>query len=545
MQQPGTSMADPRVPAREDCVAPYLLDRFAGSAPDKTFAVFPDGDAWSYRRSRELARSTAAGLAANGLASGAHLLCWLPNNALALRCFLGAGYAGAVYVGINTAYKGALLEHVLDIADAEVMVAHPELVDRLLEIGRRGALKTVFTSPEKAQADAVRFERAGLRLLPTTLLDAPHGELAAVDLAAWSPQSICFTSGTTGPSKAVLSSYLHLHTMGVECLDGIGPDDRYIVNLPLFHAGGTLAVAGSLARGAAIVLLDGFQTDTFLDTCRRTGATAAILLGAMAGFLMKRPPSPADRDHALRLVMILPLGDDAAAFSQRFGAEVMTVFNMSEVSCPIRSGRNPTLRGSCGQVRAGVEARIVDANDAEVPLGQVGELIVRTDAPWTMFSGYHRMPEATALAWRNGWFHTGDAFRADADGNHFFVDRVKDSIRRRGENISSFELECEVMRFPGLLEAAAVGVRSDDSEDDVLVAVVPQPGVAIDPVALFEHLCRLVPHFMVPRYVRTMAALPKTPTAKVEKHVLRREGAVAGTWDREAAGLRVKRDKLR
>jgi crotonobetaine/carnitine-CoA ligase len=196
-------------------------------------------------------------------------------------------------------------------------------------------------------------------------------------------------------------------------------------------------------------------------------------------------------------------------------------------------------------VRAGIEARIVDGNDCEVPIGVSGELVLRSDTPWTMSHGYHRNPEATARAWRNGWFHTGDAFRRDAEGNFFFVDRVKDAIRRRGENISSFEVEAALLADPAVLEAAAVGVPSDVGEEEVLAVVVPKLGQRIDPVALISGLAGRLPHFMVPRYVRTVDALPKTPTAKVQKHALRAEGLTTQTWDREAAGLRLRRERLK
>jgi len=244
-------------------------------------------------------------------------------------------------------------------------------------------------------------------------------------------------------------------------------------------------------------------------------------------------------------VTIIPLGEDAAAAAERFGFdEVVTLFNMSEVSAPLCSGPNPTLRGLAGRLREGMEARIVDENDCELPDGVVGEVVLRSDVPWTLSHGYHRNPEATARAWRNGWFHTGDAFRRDAEGNYFFVDRLKDAIRRRGENISSYEVEAAILADPAILEAAAVGVPSELGEEEVLVVVVAKPGQEIDPVAMIHALAGRLPHFMVPRYVRTVEALPKTPTAKVQKQALRAEGLTGETWDREAAGVRLRRERL-
>jgi crotonobetaine/carnitine-CoA ligase len=184
-------------------------------------------------------------------------------------------------------------------------------------------------------------------------------------------------------------------------------------------------------------------------------------------------------------------------------------------------------------------------NDIELPDCETGELIVRADSPWTMFSGYHRQYEATAAAWRNGWFHTGDLFKRDANGDFYFVDRRKDAIRRRGENISSFEVESEVLQLPGVQEAAALGVPSEHGEDDVLIAVALKPGAKPDPVAIVHQLRERLPHFMVPRYVRFLPELPKTPTSKVEKYRLRSVGITPDTWDREAAGVRVNREVLR
>jgi crotonobetaine/carnitine-CoA ligase len=187
---------------------------------------------------------------------------------------------------------------------------------------------------------------------------------------------------------------------------------------------------------------------------------------------------------------------------------------------------------------------VVDGNDNEVAPGAVGELIVRTALPWAMNHGYHKNPEATARAWRNGWFHTGDGFRVDEAGNFFFVDRIKDAIRRRGENISSFEVETEVCAYPAVREAAAVAVASDIAEDEVLVAVSLAQGHVLDPAALIDFLRPRLAHFMIPRYIRVLDDLPKTPTLKVQKHVLRAAGVTDDAWDREKAGIVVRRERL-
>jgi crotonobetaine/carnitine-CoA ligase len=264
----------------------------------------------------------------------------------------------------------------------------------------------------------------------------------------------------------------------------------------------------------------------------------------MCSFLVKQPVEPGEREHGLRNVSIVPFAEEAVRFGQRFGVDVWTMFNMTETALPLFSERNPRALGSCGRPRPGIAVRIVDGHDCEVPVGAVGELVVRSDLPWSMNHGYWRNAEATARAWRNGWFHTGDAFRRDAEGNHFFVDRIKDAIRRRGENISSFEVESEILAHPEVREAAVVAVPSEYGEDEVLAVVAPQPGASIDPVALTRFLAGRLPHFMVPRYLRLLPELPKTPTQKVQKHMLRAEGLASGVWDREAAGMRLGRPRL-
>jgi len=236
--------------------------------------------------------------------------------------------------------------------------------------------------------------------------------------------------------------------------------------------------------------------------------------------------------------------EEQRLFADRFGVDVYSVYNMTELGAPLATEANPAAKGTCGRMRPGFELRIVDGNDCEVPAGTRGELIARHETPWALTSGYHKNPEATAAAWRNGWFHTGDCFWRDEAGNYFFVDRLKDTVRRRGENISSFEVEAEILAFPAVAEAAVVGVPSRDSEQDLMAVLVPKGGAAIDPAELLRFLQPRLPHFMIPRYVRVVGALPRTASHKVQKQPLRDQGVAEGSWDREAAGIRVRRDRL-
>jgi crotonobetaine/carnitine-CoA ligase len=528
---------DPRMVPADRCVLRDILERQARERPDQVFAVFLDGTEWTYRQTRDLAVRCANALRQLGVEQGQRVLSWLPNGPDALRLWFGLNYLGAVYVPINLSYRGGILEHVIRNAGARLIVAHADVYARLRAVALGDLRHAVVIGAAPAMP--------GLTAHPESALDSENTTPPALARAIrpWDTQSIIYTSGTTGPSKGVLSSYYHLYCMATESPD-LRASDRFLVTLPMFHVGGTLPTYAMLALGGSLVMAPRFETQSFWQTVRQTRATTAILLGAMIGFLMRQPPRPDDREQPLRSVLIVPFNELAPAFKARFGCDIFTYFNMTEVSVPLRTEPNPTLIGGCGRPRPGVSVRLVDDNDCEVPVGGVGELVVRTDCPWALNHGYHNDPAATARAWRNGWFHTGDAFRVDAQGEYFFVDRLKDAIRRRGENISSFEIEAEVMAHPRVRELAAVAVACEDGEDEVLIAVAEVEGAALDPAELIRFLLPRMPHFMVPRYVRLVPELPKTPTQKVQKHLLRELGLNGAVWDRERAGIVVKRDKV-
>ncbi|QCI66603.1 AMP-binding protein [Phreatobacter stygius] len=532
------------VPARADCVLRALVDRHAAEMPDKPFVVLQDGGRLTYGALRDEVRSAARGLQDLGVSQGDPVLVWLPNGIDGLRLWFAINYIGAVYVPINTAYRGGILEHVVRNSGAKLMIAHGGLVERLAGTDT-AALETLVVlhgSPAPV---------GGLAVLPAERL-VGAGDVLPLErpIEPWDTQSIIYTSGTTGPSKGVLSSYAHLFAMGNALIaDGegvpfLGRDDCFMVNLPMFHVGGTAPSYAMLVKGGAIALLEAFDTASFWTTVKETGTTSVILLGVMATFLVKQPAIPGERETPLKHVIIIPLTAEGVAFRERFGTDTHTLFNMSEVSCPLIAELNPAVVATCGRPRKGVEVRLVDAHDCAVAPGEIGELIIRTDSPWALNHGYNGDAAATARAWRNGWFHTGDAFRIDGAGNYFFVDRFKDSIRRRGENVSSFEVEMEVCSHAAIREAAAVAVPSQFGEDDILVAVSLVEAQSFDPAELLAFLTPRMAHFMVPRYIRVVDELPKTPTRKVEKYLIRQQGVTEDTWDREAAGIVVKREKL-
>ena len=530
--------SDPRIPPRATCVLRYALDKHAHDTPDKIYVVFGDGSEWTYAEMLDRTKARALALQNLGVAQGDHVAAWLPNGAEALATFFAVNYIGAVFVPINTAYVGTILEHVIENCGANLIVAHGSLVPRLHDVCLAALAQLVIIGPDTeapAGLTATRFEACGGGTL----------QPPAQPVEPWHTQAVVYTSGTTGPSKGVLMSYLHLFSnAGPETWPFVTGEDRFLINMPIFHIGGIGLPFVMLARGGSIALWENFKTDEFWDFVRRTECSAAFLLGVMATFLLKEPMSPRDREHGLRLALMVPLTENAADFRSRFGVDIYTIFNMTEISSPIVSAPNPTVLGTCGTKRAGVDVRLVDENDCEVPVGTVGEMIIRAERPFAMMHGYLNNPDATARAWRNGWFHTGDAFRMNAEGHYFFVDRIKDAIRRRGENISSFEVEAEVIVHADVQEAAAIGVPSPHGEDDVMIVVAPVAGRAIDETALIEFLKTRLPYFMVPRYVRVMAELPKTPTAKVQKVGLRADGITPDTWDRETAQITIKRERL-
>ena len=538
--QTPASHTDPRVPARDRCVVRYLIDRHASERPDQVYALFDGGVAWTYADLARRTRRVAAGLQRLGVAQGDHVLVWQPNTPDMLLTFFAINYLGAVYVPINTAYRGGVLEHVIENSDARLAIVHGDLVPRLGDVALARLERFVVTG-------AAPVTHAALPTVAFSSLedgaDEPEPPKRAIE--PWDTQSIIYTSGTTGPSKGVLSSYLHMYTNpGPESWHFVTGEDRFLVNMPMYHIGGLGLSFAMLARGGSLVMPERFSTDRFWPLVRETDVTVVFLLGVMATFLLKAPPSEDDRRHKVSKCFIVPLSEGSQQFHDRFGVDVYTIFNMTEISSPIVSEPNPPARGTCGKVRAGVDVRLVDENDCEVPDGTVGEMLVRTDRPWAMNHGYYKNPEATARAWRNGWFHTGDAFRRDADGNYYFVDRIKDAIRRRGENISSFEVEAEIVAHPDVREAAVVAVPSEFGEDEVMAVVAATPGRELDPANLIEFLRERLAYFMIPRYVRVLPELPKTPSSKVLKTEIRATGVTPDTWDREKAGIVFRRDKI-
>lgn len=532
------SWVSPELPSKEMSVLRHILETKAASHPDRILATFEDGSAWTYREALTIARQAAAGLAALGVEQGDVVLAFLPNGREFLKTWFAVNLLGAVLAAPNTALRGGLLAHLIALSQARVAVIDAGFTDRFAGLDRAAVEIVVVAGGDSPPA------LTGTRQLPfvDVFEQADPALCPDVIVEPWETQFILFTSGTTGPSKGAIVTYVQMHDMIMATFGGrLGEDDNYMLNMPLFHVSGTRAAMGMMMLGARFTLVGQFRTDTFWDFARRHGTTACVLLGAAASFLENQPVRADDADNPIRLVAMVPLVRDAAGWARRFGVDVTSAYGMSELSIPILSPINPANVESCGRLRPGYQARIVDDFDQPLADGEVGELVLRAERPWTISPGYWQMPEATVAAWRNGWFHTGDSFRRSAEGDYYFVDRKKDAIRRRGENISSFEVESELLAHPLVHEAAAIGVPSPHGEDDILAVIVLAPAASLPPEELFDFLRPRMAHFMLPRYLRLAASLPKTPSLRVRKDILRVQG-VADAWDREAAGIRVRRE---
>jgi crotonobetaine/carnitine-CoA ligase len=361
----------------------------------------------------------------------------------------------------------------------------------------------------------------------------------------WDPLSIIYTSGTTGLSKGALGS----HNFWIVCAEKMleyrdgKKEDIYLTFLPLYHFNAqVLTTLTVLIAEAQMVLLDRFSASRFWDQIRYYSATQFNYLGAVMPILAKQPVKSNDAMNPARIA--LGAGCPAALMEEvekRFGIKCLEGFGMTEIGIPIHVKVNDRRRGSCGKPMDIYEVKLFNDRDEEVPPGEIGEIVFRPLEPFVMMSEYYNMPEKTLEAFRNLWFHTGDLARKDQDGYFYFVDRKKDALRRRGENISSFEVERAINTHPKVLESAAVAVQSELAEDEVKICVVLKPGETLSPEDLIRYANDRMPYFAVPRYVEFMESLPKTPTERVQKYLLKQAGVTPNTWDREKAGIEVHR----
>ncbi len=516
-----------RLPTAADCTVRPLLERWAHETPEKPFVLFEDGTQWTFAKTLAEVRRAAAMLHAEGVRAGDLVLNWLPNGPDHLRIWLATNYIGAVHVPIATTARSGELQHILANSGARVLAAERLLVGQIAELPLEN-LETVILFGE-GEAPLIGCRTVDSALTGNLVSSSPEVEVEFFDVAL-----IIYTSGTTGLPKGVRSPYAQFWTLAKAQIGYLGAQDRVMISTSLSHISTVSAVWAALYVGASVALFQRFSASQFWDRVRSTGSTALPGLGpAILSMLLKTPTSDRDRDNPLKIVNVRAPNAVVKEFSRRFGVDYFSTFSMTETACVTLSVRNSPVDGSCGRARPGVEVRLVDAHDVEVPQGAIGEIVLRADLPWTLNAGYHRDPEATVRAWRNGWFHTGDLAFRDGDGNYFFHDRLKDCIRRRGENIASHEVEREALAFPSVQQATAVGVAGDFEDQEVLLIVEPLPGQTIDPAQLVGFIATRLSDFKVPRYVCVRRDLPLTTFGKVQKYQLLAEIDLVACWDRE------------
>lgn len=491
------------------------------------------------RRSGQYAR----GFAELGLGKGDRVAVMLDNCPEYLFAWFGACRLGAIEVSVNTAFKGAILQYILQNCGASAIVIAPAGVEILLpELAALPALQTIITVGRGSVASIPgrRVVAAGAfeHLQPLEPRAGP------VDIAV-----LGYTSGTTGPSKGAMLTHNRIVKTGEEMarVRNVRGEDNLYTCLPLFHGNAKfLTVIPALVCGARASLGIRFSASQFWNEVRSFGATQFNYLGVMISVLFKQRPSAEDRSHSLNLGWGAgAMRDMVSAFEERFGVFLMEGYGLTEGGIPLSNTLADRRIGSCGKPMPGYEVDVVDEWDNPVAPGEHGELVVRSRWPHTTMAGYFGMPDKTAEIYRNFWLHTGDLASKDEEGFFYFVDRKKDAIRRRGENISSFEVEAAVNSHPSILESAAFPIKSDVTEDDVMVVAVVKPGEILTPEAFTEHCVARMPYFWVPRWVRvTTEPLPRTPTNKVEKYRLREAGVTPDTWDREKAGFRISRERI-
>lgn len=509
-------------PVRE--TIPGLLRRGAELWPDRLFATLPDDSEWTRAQALEEAEATAAKFASLGVAINDRVAIMMPNSADWLRCWWGLALLGALTVPLNPTLRGNILKGMIEAIDPKFVVVLRGAEEQI-DAAHRGAVLYVD--------DLMSREAAAIEAWPK--IDPAH------------PIGIIMTSGTTGPSKGSLMPNRQLALQSGWMIDkaGVGEDDVFLADMPLFHLSGMSPITTTMAAGGRFVLRTAPAGSAYWETARDLGATWSYLVGTMANFLLARPPSPAEKEHKLRFVLSSPIPENVEAYKQRFNiGGIGSSYGMSEAGIVvIQSPFDPWKANSAGRGRDGFEFRIVDGDGNDLPDGTPGELLVRPLEPYRMTLGYFGNEEATRSCWDGPFFKTGDVLIRDEDGYFFFQDRAKDALRRRGENISSFEVERDVQSHPDIVEAACVAYPSDlGADDEVKVFCVLREGVEIDWEGVVHYLAGCMPYFTVPRYFEPITALPKTPTNRVQKHMLRDRGNGPQTWDREAHGLIIGRD---
>jgi carnitine-CoA ligase len=510
---------------------PAAIERRAAGSPSTVCLRDVGGRSVTYAGLHAEARAWGRALVAAGIQAGDRVATLVPNSIDMVAIWLGTGWAGGVDLAINTAYRGEMLAHGFRTSKPTVLLIASEFLGHYLEIQDEAhAVELVVVidaavAPAGVSAVTLTRDQFLEAAEPATPLSAP---------ALWDVQGIVYTSGSTGASKGVLVPWGRHYTGRLMLRDWLTVGDVWYSAYPPCHgaAKNVLRILGYV--GTPCVLAASFKTQRFWSDVDRYGCTATMLLPSMQHWLATAPATGNDRGHALE--QILGYGDALAPFAARYGVRTHVNYGSTEAGQALWELDVPSPgHGYAGQVRPPYYARVVDEHDYEVPRGTPGEMVIRCDEPWMMFAGYEGRDDATVAATRNGWYHTGDGFVQGEDGAFRFVERRSDYIRRRGENISSWDVERFVAEHPDVAEVAAIGVPDPDGEDEVKICVARAPGSSLTAEDLLGYVAAKMPRFMVPRYVEFMASLPKTPgTEKVQKGALRAAALSGRTWDSRA-----------
>ena len=532
----------------ERTIGRILADK-ADRIGDKTFLIW-QGRRISYAELDAMTNRYANGFAAHGIGHGDHVAVMLPNCPEFFGVVWGLGKLGAVAVPLNTAAKGDMLRYFIEQSDATSVVVDDEWVDRVAAIAAQltKVSSYVYRGPRPVADCGVGTAATPARALHE-LESADASRLPLDRVRHDDVHLIMYTSGTTGPSKGVMCPHSQGLAVGrALAIDfGYRADDVLYTCLPLFHGNAIWYTCyAALWADAAVALAPRFSASRFWDEIRDSGATQFNTLGAITNIIWKLPPGPHERATALRLCMAVPVPKEIYAEMQaRYGVTLTSVYAMTENFAMTRfTPDDPADKaGSAGSTRGACELRIVDDELHDLAAGEVGEILMRPLIAGAMMKGYYKMPVETAREFVDGWFRTGDRGYLDADGYLYFVDRKKEAIRRRGENISAYEVELILARHPSILEVAAIPVASEMSEDDVMVYVVRKPGATLSHAEVVQFAAEHMSYFMVPRFVDFIDQLPKTASEKIEKYKLKQEAQAhrAGLWDREREGIEVKR----
>ena len=550
-----------RLRAAPENAAPFAADAFhtrtlgriladrAARHGRKPFVMF-EGQAYSYEEFHRQSNRIANGLMAAGVCFGTHVALMMDNKPEMLLAYFALGKLGAVAVPLNTASKGEMLLYYLTQSDCVQIIADESYLDRLGEVLREAPqIKLIHTVPgEDRRPNTISWNHAVPLVSFERLLDASacdlDQEVRASDLCL-----LMYSSGTTGRSKGSMASHCCALTHGYAIAERLGytADDVFYVSLPVFHGNAWYcSCIPALVVGGTIALARRFSVGRFWQDVNACGATQFNLLGAMTNFLWQREPDALERTHRVRQALVIPTPlafyDD---FRARFGIQLAALYGLTDagIVSVSHSSDPPAKRASAGRPCPEIEIQIVDDNDFELPPNQVGEITLRGREPWIFPTGYYKMPDATLAAWRNLWFHTGDRGYLDEDGFLYFSDRKKDAIRRRGENISCFEVEQIISKMPAVSLVAAFPVTSEYAEDEVMVSLVLAEKAAASHEDVIRFCQANMPYFMVPRFVEFAAELPMTMNGKIEKYKLRAraEAQPDALWDREKAGIKVTR----